>query len=53
MSVEGLLRGNPHPSVEEIQVAMSGNLCRCGTYRNIFRAAQRAAELKGSLEGKP
>jgi len=53
MSVEGLLRRNPHPSVEEIQRAVSGNLCRCGAYGNIFRAAHRAAELKDSQGGKP
>jgi xanthine dehydrogenase YagT iron-sulfur-binding subunit len=53
MSVEGLLRINPHPSVEEIQKAVSGNMCRCGAYRNIFRAGHRAAELKALQEVKP
>jgi len=53
MSVEGLLRGNPHPSVDEIQRAVSGNLCRCGAYTNIFSAAHQAAELKTRKEGKP
>jgi xanthine dehydrogenase YagT iron-sulfur-binding subunit len=53
MSVEGLLRRNPHPSVDEIQRAVSGNLCRCGAYTNIFRAAHQAAELKTRKEGKP
>jgi xanthine dehydrogenase YagT iron-sulfur-binding subunit len=46
MAVEGLLRSNPHPSLEEIRRAVSGNLCRCGTYAHIFKAAQRAAELR-------
>jgi xanthine dehydrogenase YagT iron-sulfur-binding subunit len=46
MAVEGLLRSNPNPSVEEIRRAVSGNLCRCGTYTHIFKAAQRAAELR-------
>ncbi len=46
MAVEGLLRANPDPSAEEIRQGMSGNLCRCGTYPNIFKAARRAAELK-------
>lgn len=46
MSVEGLLRANPTPSPGEIQRAMSGNLCRCGTYPHIFQAAQYAGELK-------
>jgi xanthine dehydrogenase YagT iron-sulfur-binding subunit len=46
MAVEGLLRSNPNPSLEEIRHAVSGNLCRCGTYSHIFKAAQRAAELR-------
>jgi xanthine dehydrogenase YagT iron-sulfur-binding subunit len=46
MAVEGLLRLNPNPSFEEIRRAVSGNLCRCGTYSHIFKAAQRAAELR-------
>ncbi len=46
MAVEGLLRSNPTPSLEEIRRAVSGNLCRCGTYAHIFKAAQRAAELR-------
>jgi xanthine dehydrogenase YagT iron-sulfur-binding subunit len=46
MAVEGLLRSNPNPSLEEIRRAVSGNLCRCGTYTHIFKAAERAAELK-------
>jgi xanthine dehydrogenase YagT iron-sulfur-binding subunit len=46
MAVEGLLRSNPNPSLEEIRHAVSGNLCRCGAYAHIFKAAQRAAELR-------
>jgi xanthine dehydrogenase YagT iron-sulfur-binding subunit len=46
MAVEGLLRSNPDPSLAEIRMGVSGNLCRCGTYPNIFKAARRAAELK-------
>lgn len=46
MAVEGLLRSNPNPSLEEIRRAVSGNLCRCGTYAHIFKAAQRAAALR-------
>lgn len=46
MSVEGLLRSNPDPSLEQIQLGVSGNLCRCGTYPNIFKATKRAAEIK-------
>jgi len=46
LAVEGLLRENPDPTVEEVRLGVSGNLCRCGAYPNIFRAARRAAELK-------
>jgi xanthine dehydrogenase YagT iron-sulfur-binding subunit len=44
MSVEGLLRKNPAPSIEDIRTAVSGNLCRCGAYTHIFKAAARAAK---------
>jgi xanthine dehydrogenase YagT iron-sulfur-binding subunit len=46
MAVEGLLRATPNPSDDEIRRAVSGNLCRCGAYQNIFQAVRRAAELK-------
>jgi xanthine dehydrogenase YagT iron-sulfur-binding subunit len=46
MAAEGLLRVNPSPSFEEIRVAMSGNLCRCGAYDHIFKAVQRAAQAR-------
>jgi len=49
MSAVELLRDSPHPTEEEIDVAMAGNLCRCGTYLRIRAAIQRAAEqLRGS-----
>ena len=51
MAVEGLLRANPDPSLEDVQQNMAGNLCRCGAYVHIFRAAQRAAELKREQGG--
>jgi aerobic-type carbon monoxide dehydrogenase small subunit (CoxS/CutS family) len=38
MSLRALLNDNPSPSEEEIRRAVSGNLCRCGAYRNIVRA---------------
>jgi xanthine dehydrogenase YagT iron-sulfur-binding subunit len=44
MAVEGLLRKNPRPSPEDIRIGVSGNLCRCGAYGHIFKAAARAAE---------
>jgi xanthine dehydrogenase YagT iron-sulfur-binding subunit len=43
MSLCGLLNENPSPSDEEIVRAVSGNLCRCGAYRNIVRAGRIAA----------
>jgi aerobic-type carbon monoxide dehydrogenase small subunit (CoxS/CutS family) len=45
MSVKALLDANPNPTLEEIKHAMTGNLCRCGAYPKIFKAAQRAAAL--------
>jgi xanthine dehydrogenase YagT iron-sulfur-binding subunit len=51
MTAEGLLRANPNPSIEEIRRGMSGNLCRCGTYPNIFKAVHRAADLKKAKGG--
>ncbi len=46
MSVHGLLEKTPRPSMDEIRIGVSGNLCRCGAYNNIFRAARNAAERK-------
>ncbi|MCF8049597.1 MAG: (2Fe-2S)-binding protein [Desulfobacterales bacterium] len=46
MSVEGLLRKNPSPTTEEIRIAVSGNLCRCGAYSHIFKAAEKAAKAR-------
>jgi isoquinoline 1-oxidoreductase alpha subunit len=43
MSAAALLRENPKPSDEQIDAAMSGNLCRCGTYVRIRRAIKQAA----------
>lgn len=47
MQAAALLAKTPHPSDEEIVNAMSGNLCRCGTYHRIRRAIQRAAQGGG------
>ena len=46
VNAEGLLRKTPDPTIEQIREGMSGNLCRCGAYAHIFRAVQRASELK-------
>jgi isoquinoline 1-oxidoreductase alpha subunit len=44
MTAAALLAKNPQPTDAEIDAAMSGNLCRCGTYQRIRRAVRRAAE---------
>ena len=43
MAAKGLLTRNPDPTPVEIQEAMQGNLCRCGTYSRIVRAIRTAA----------
>src|SRR5947207_9706912 len=43
MAATALLAKTPHPTVEQINDEMSGNICRCGTYQRIRRAIQRAA----------
>jgi aerobic-type carbon monoxide dehydrogenase small subunit (CoxS/CutS family) len=43
MSTAALLKANPNPSLEDVQHAVSGNLCRCGTYPKVFEAALAAA----------
>jgi isoquinoline 1-oxidoreductase alpha subunit len=45
MSAAALLAKNPKPSDADIDNAMSGNICRCGTYQRIRRAIHRAAEI--------
>lgn len=52
MSAKGLLNENPDPTVEEAKHALSGNLCRCGTYPAVLRAVMHAAEnMKKAKEG--
>jgi aerobic-type carbon monoxide dehydrogenase small subunit (CoxS/CutS family) len=45
MSAAALLASNPEPTDNDIDAAMSGNLCRCGTYPRIRAAIHRAAKL--------
>ncbi|PIQ49034.1 MAG: (2Fe-2S)-binding protein [Cytophagales bacterium CG12_big_fil_rev_8_21_14_0_65_40_12] len=45
MSAAALLNSNASPSDEEIEAAMSGNICRCGTYVRIKNAIKSAAKL--------
>jgi isoquinoline 1-oxidoreductase subunit alpha len=46
MSAAALLARTPQPSDADIDAAMSGNICRCGTYQRIRAAIHRAAQLK-------
>ncbi len=46
MSAAVLLRENPDPSDQDIDEAMSGNICRCGTYLRIRKAIHIAAEIQ-------
>jgi isoquinoline 1-oxidoreductase alpha subunit len=48
MSAAALLARNPKPSNQEIDSAMNGNLCRCGTYLRIRQAIVRAVEIAHS-----
>jgi len=45
MAAAVLLRENPHPTDMDIDNAMAGNICRCGTYPRIRRAIHQAAKL--------
>jgi isoquinoline 1-oxidoreductase alpha subunit len=54
MSAAALLASKPKPTDDDIDQAMSGNICRCGTYQRIRAAIHRAADMdvdKGSASG--
>lgn len=46
MSAAALLKSNPSPSDEEIDTAMNGNICRCGTYIRIKAAVKTASKSR-------
>ncbi len=48
MSAAVLLRENPNPTDQDIDDAMAGNICRCGTYLRIRKAIHKAAEMQRS-----
>lgn len=50
LSVEGLLRRNPDPTVEEIKEGIGGNLCRCTGYQQIVEAVQYAVNWRKQHE---
>jgi isoquinoline 1-oxidoreductase alpha subunit len=51
MQAAALLEHNPDPTDADVDEAMAGVLCRCGTYMRILQAVRRAAELKGTVGG--
>ena len=51
MSATALLLKDPHPTDEEIRVALSGNICRCSGYVQIVRAVKRAAMEMEAAQG--
>ncbi len=53
MSACALLAKTPKPTDAEIDAAMNGNLCRCGTYLRIRQAIHKAAELSAGASAKP
>lgn len=52
MSAAALLARTPQPTDKDIDTAMAGNLCRCGTYDRIRKAIHRAAEMKNEIQTK-
>lgn len=48
MTAAALLKQNPKPTDADIDLAMSGNICRCGTYLRIRKAIHSAAEKSGN-----
>ena len=48
MSCAALLERNPHPTLDDVKTAISGNICRCGTYPKVFDAALAASESRGT-----
>jgi carbon-monoxide dehydrogenase small subunit len=47
LSARALLDRNPHPTDDEIRVAISGQICRCTGYKNIIASIRWAAEHSG------
>jgi carbon-monoxide dehydrogenase small subunit len=48
LAASHLLKKNPHPSLDEIREALSGNLCRCTGYIQIVEAVAEAARNRGT-----
>jgi isoquinoline 1-oxidoreductase alpha subunit len=45
MGASALLKSKPNPSDKDIDMAMQGHICRCGTYPRIRKAIKKAAQL--------
>jgi len=52
MSAKALLDKNPHPTRDEIKIAISGNLCRCTGYKKIIEAIEAVTKGKEEKEGE-
>ncbi len=52
MSLRALLDANPEPTDDDLEHAVTGNLCRCGAYPNIMAAGHRAVELAASRDSR-
>jgi isoquinoline 1-oxidoreductase alpha subunit len=50
MAASALIASNPNPNDSDIDNAMSGNICRCGTYLRIREAIKRAARSSTATE---
>ena len=52
MTAAALLEHTPNPTDRQIDLAMAGNICRCGAYISIRKAIHKASEIKGQLTNK-
>lgn len=52
MTAAAYLKSNPNPSEEEVETIMSGNICRCGTYKRIKKAVLQAAAMQATNKTK-
>jgi len=52
LTAKALLDRNPNPAREEIRHALSGNLCRCTGYHQIFEAVERAATVSSAVDAE-